>query len=104
MSETVPDLKIAEEISQSSIDNISRMIMREIEEFYTSPKGLDFFLILTEKTKHINNYFTKYSHYYDDNSRGGEKNIPLSFKEAIQWTESYLSYNKYVVAFGEPEE
>ena len=51
MSETVPDLKIAEEISQSSIDNISRMIMQEIEEFYTSPKGLDFFSDFDRKNK-----------------------------------------------------
>lgn len=51
MSETVPDLKIAEEISQSSIDNISRMILHEIEAFYKSPKGLDFFSDYDRKNK-----------------------------------------------------
>lgn len=35
---------------------------------------------------------------------GGEVITPLTEEEAREWAEKYLNYDKYVSAFGEPEE
>lgn len=43
MSDSDPDLLVADSISQSAINNISRMLIQELEEFYTSPQGIEFF-------------------------------------------------------------
>lgn len=87
---------------------------KEVGRWYSSYPGNDFHYyeetLYQKKTGEFflygnGNAASPYSRRCGQNEwRGGEKIVPLTFKEAQEWAEKHLDGDEYCEIFGEPDE